>query len=178
MTENNKVFKWIFITISVLIPLLVGIFLILPKADAHEIQPWIFDLPFYNAIINTLTVVSLISGFYCIKTGKVSLHKVCMISAFLLGSLFLIFYVIYHSNVESTKFGGVGMIKNIYFFLLASHILLSFFVVPLVLFAIYFAITEKIELHKKLVKFTLPVWLYVSITGVIIYLMISPYYIH
>ncbi len=178
MSNSNNIFKRIFIVILVLIPLMVTLFIFLPKSDVDTIKPWIFTLPFYNAIINSLTAILLIAGFYCIKTGKVTLHKVCMISAFILGSLFLIFYVIYHSNAESTKFGGDGLIKIIYFILLISHILLAFFVAPLVLFSIYFAVTQKIELHKKIVKFTFPVWLYVSISGIVVYLMISPYYIH
>ena len=99
-----------------------------------------------------------------------------MMSAFLLGCVFLILYVIYHSNAPSTKFGGEGTIRYIYYFFLLSHVLLAFIVVPLVLSAIYFAISEKIERHKKVVKFTFPVWLYVSVSGVIVYLMISPYY--
>lgn len=177
MDESNKVFKAIFIIISVVIPLMIAIFLFLPK-DGSNVKPWIYTLPFYNAIINSLTAILLVSGFYCIKTGKVSLHKICMIGAFILGSMFLIFYVIYHSNAESTKFGGEGLIRNIYFFLLISHILLAFVVVPLVLFAIYFGITQKVESHKKIVKFTFPVWLYVSLSGIVVYLLISPYYVH
>jgi len=99
-----------------------------------------------------------------------------MISAFILGCIFLIFYVIYHANAPSTKFGGEGLIRYVYFFFLITHILLAFIVVPLVLSAIYFAVSDKIEKHRKIVKFTFPVWLYVSITGIIVYLMISPYY--
>ena len=178
MDENSKIFKRIFVLISILIPMVVAVLLFLPKGDTSAVSPWIFTLPFYNAIINTLTAILLMSGFYFVKNGKVNSHKVCMISAFILGSLFLIFYVIYHSNAPSTKFGGEGIIRYVYFFFLLSHILLAFIVVPLVLSAIYFAVSQKIEKHKKIVKFTFPVWLYVSITGVIVFLMISPYYSH
>ena len=101
-----------------------------------------------------------------------------MITAFVLGALFLILYILYHSNAPPTKYGGEGIIRIVYFFFLFSHILLAFIVVPLVLSAIYFALFQKIEKHKKMVKYTFPIWLYVSITGVIVYLMISPYYLH
>ena len=178
MDESSKVFKRIFILISFLIPVLVSVLLFLPKGDISTVNPWVFTLPFYNAIINTLTAVFLISGFYFVRNGKVKQHKISMISAFILGALFLIFYVIYHSSAPSTKFGGEGMIRYVYFFFLLSHILLAFIVAPLVLSAIYLAVTQKIEKHKKIVKFTFPVWLYVSISGVVVYLMISPYYSH
>lgn len=113
-----------------------------------------------------------------------------MSSAFVLGSLFLISYIIYHATIDSTVFGDIngdgivsedelaeiGMLRRVYLFVLLSHILLSIVVVPFVLFAFYYSLTDKIEKHKKVVKFTFPIWLYVSITGVIAYLFISPYY--
>jgi len=176
MANNSNIIKRLFIIISLLIPMVIAVLIFLPKGETNEIKPWIFSLPFYNAIINTLTAIFLITGFYFIKNGNVVNHKRCMISAFVLGCMFLIFYVLYHSNAPSTKFGGEGIIRYVYFSLLISHILLAFIVVPLVLFAIYFAVFQKIEKHKKIVKFTFPVWLYVSISGVIVYLMISPYY--
>lgn len=176
MDSNSKIFKKLFIIISILIPMIVALLLFLPKGNVSEVEPWIFSLPFYNAIINTLTAMLLIAGYYFVKSGKVEIHKWCMISAFILGTLFLIGYVIYHSNAPSTKFGGEGITRYIYFALLLSHILLSFLVVPLVLSAMYFALFGKIEKHKKIVKYTLPIWLYVSISGVLVYLLINPYY--
>ena len=178
MDENSKIFKRIFILISILLPMVVAVLLFLPKEDTSAVSPWIFSLPFYNTIINILTAILLMSGYYFVKNGKITSHKVCMISSFILGSLFLIFYVIYHSNAPSTKFGGEGIIRYVYFFFLLSHILLAFIVAPLVLSAIYFAVSGKIEKHKKIVKFTFPVWLYVSLTGIVVYLMIRPYYSH
>ncbi len=178
MNEQSKIIKKVFILISFIIPVLVAILLFLPKNSTGDIDSWIFTLPFYNAIINSLTAVLLIAGFIFVKSGKVSIHKLCMISAFILGAIFLILYVIYHSNAPATKFGGEGIVRFVYFFFLLSHILLAFIVVPLVLTAIYFAVSKKIDQHKKIVKFTFPVWLYVSITGVVVYFMISPYYSH
>ncbi len=176
MEENTKIYKRVFIIISILIPVVVAFLIYLPKGDPASIKSWIYSLPFYNAVINTITSILLILGYYFVKNGQVKFHKTSMISAFLLGALFLVFYVIYHSNAESTKFGGEGAVRFVYFFFLITHILLAFIVVPLVLSAIYFAVTQKIEKHRKIVKYTFPVWLYVSVTGVIVYLMISPYY--
>jgi len=150
----------------------------LPNGDANEISPWLYSLPFYNSIINTLTAILLVLGVFFVKNEKVKFHKLSMAGAFLLGCIFLILYVIYHSNAPSTKFGGNGAVRYIYFFFLLSHILLAFLVVPLVLSAVYFALSENIERHRKIVKFTFPVWLYVSISGVIVYFMIRPYYPH
>lgn len=178
MQNESKIYKQLFIIISVLIPVVVGVLLYMPKNSTETTESWIYSLPFYNAIINSLTSVLLILGFYFVRTGRVKFHKVSMISAFILGAVFLVFYVIYHSNAVSTKFGGEGLERTLYFFFLISHILLAFAVVPLVLSAIYFAVSQRIDQHKKIVKFTFPVWLYVSVTGVIVYLMISPYYPH
>lgn len=176
MKDQNRLFKRLFITISLLIPAVVILLMAIPKNESGEVDPWLYSLPFYNAIINTLTSILLVLGFYFVKNAKVKQHKWSMIGAFLLGCVFLIFYVIYHSNAPSTKFGGEGWIRYVYFFFLLSHILLAFLVVPLVLSAIYFAVSEKLEKHRKIARFTFPVWLYVSVTGVIVYLMISPYY--
>jgi putative membrane protein len=176
MQEQSKIFKKLFIIISFLIPAIVAVLLLMPKNANDEMQPWLYSLPFYNAIINTLTAILLVLGYYFVKNAKVQYHRASMISAFLLGCVFLIIYVIYHSSAPSTKFGGEGAVRYVYFFFLLSHVLLAFIVVPLVLSAVYFAISDKVERHKKIVKFTFPVWLYVSVSGVIVYLMISPYY--
>jgi len=176
MKRGINIQKLSFISISVLVPFLVAILIYLPKKDFVSTGNWVYDLPFYNAIINSLTALLLLVGVFFVKTGKVTLHKISMATAFLLGVMFLVFYVIYHATVPSTHFGGAGWVKVVYFFLLISHILLAMVVVPLVLAAVYFAIFEKLDSHRRIVKYTFPVWLYVSVTGVIVYLMISPYY--
>ncbi len=178
MDKGKNIFKRLFIIISLLVPAIVAVLIFLPKGDPNHVSPWIFSLPMYNAVINSLTAILLILGVCFVKRKKVENHKLCMISAFILGCIFLLGYVIYHSNAPATKFGGEGLVRYVYFFLLISHILLAFIVVPLVLSAIYFGVTLNIERHKKIVKYTFPVWLYVSITGVVVYLMISPYYVH
>ncbi|MCL4150826.1 UNVERIFIED_CONTAM: hypothetical protein GTU68_004168 [Idotea baltica] len=177
MDKGKNIYKRLFIIISLLIPAVVAVLLFLPKGDPTRVSAWIFSLPMYNAVVNSLTAVLLILGVVFVKNGKVEKHKLCMIGAFILGCIFLVGYIIYHSNAPTTKFGGEGVVRYVYFFLLISHILLAFIVVPLVLSAIYFGVTQKIEKHKKIVKYTFPVWLYVSITGVVVYLMISPYYV-
>ncbi len=104
------------------------------------------------------------------------MHRIFMLASFVLGSLFLVCYVTYHLTNPSTSFGGVGVIKIVYYVLLITHVLLAAVVVPFVLYAVYYGISGQIEKHKKVVKWTLPIWMYVSVTGVIVYLMISPYY--
>lgn len=176
MEAQNRRYRRLFILISFLVPAIVVVLLLIPKRDTAEVSRWLYSLPFYNAIINTITSVLLVLGVYFVRHAKLKYHKMSMIAAFLLGCVFLIFYIIYHSSAPSTSYGGEGTIRYIYFFFLISHILLAFLVVPLVLSAIFFALSEKIEKHKRIVKYTFPVWLYVSVTGVIVYLMISPYY--
>ena len=177
--ERRKDSKYLMVigVLSVLIPLAVAVLLFMPQ-KAVGLGDWVYFLPHLNAIINTATAVLLLSGVYFVKRKQINYHKVCMLSAFTLGTLFLISYITYHSAAESTHFEGVGTIRNIYFTLLLSHIFMAAIVVPFVLLAVYYALTDKIGLHKKIVKFTFPIWLYVSITGVIVYLMISPYYLN
>lgn len=178
----------IIISVSILVPLLVAVLIFMPaKINAGS---WIYFLPDLHAVINSLTAVVLVLALIAIKSGNIVLHRSLMISCFFLGALFLVSYIIYHSSAVSAKFGDtnfdgvvsaeelslVGQIRTTYLFILFSHIALSMVVVPLVLFAFYFALTEKIEKHRKIVKWTFPIWLYVSITGVVVYLMISPYY--
>ena len=161
--------------LSVVIPVAVAILLgIRTKPDLGE---WTKVLPHLNAIINSLTALLLILGYYFIKNQNQRGHRFVMTVAFILGGLFLIFYVLYHLTNPSTSYRGFGAIRYVYYFVLISHILLSLVVLPLVLRAFYFALRSDYQRHKKLVKFAYPIWLYVSITGVIAYLMISPYYV-
>lgn len=161
-------------TLSIAIPIAVALMLgIRQKADLGD---WTNTLPFLNAIINSLTTVFLLLGLYFIRQKNVAAHRLTMLSAFALGSVFLVSYVLYHLTHESTSFGGQGWIRPVYYFLLISHIVLSIGVVWFVLRAVYFAISGQIAKHKATVKWAYPIWLYVSITGVIVYAMISPYY--
>lgn len=162
--------------LALAIPIAVAVLLgIRQKVDLGN---WTTYLPHINGIINSLTSVLLLMGLYFIKQKNVEAHKRTMLTAFTLGSLFLVSYVLYHLTNESTTFGGQGWIRPVYYFLLISHIVLSVVVVWFVLRAVYYALSGQIARHKQTVKYAFPIWLYVSITGVIVYLMIKPYYVH
>jgi putative membrane protein len=133
-------------------------------------------LPAFHATINTACSVLLVVGYFFIRRKQVALHKLSMVSTFVLSSIFLVSYVIYHANVPSTSFGGEGIIRYVYFFILISHIVLAAVILPLALFTIVRALRNEIDKHRTIARITLPLWLYVTVTGVIVYLMISPYY--
>lgn len=162
--------KWI-IALSVVIPVAVAV-LFTVKVDGYDFS---FLPPIY-ATINGVTAVLLIVAVIAIKNKKVRLHELLMKTCIGLSALFLLMYVAYHMTSESTAFGGEGAIRTVYFFILISHILLSIAVIPLVLFTFVRALAERFDKHKKLAKITFPIWLYVAVTGVVVYLMISPYY--
>ncbi len=172
--EEKKSMLWINV-LSVVIPLAVA--LMLGIRQKFDLGVWTKVLPHAIGIINSLTAVLLLYGFYLIKQRKIEQHKNVMTGAFSLGGLFLVCYVAYHISNPSTKFGGEGFIRYLYFFVLISHIGLSFIVLPLVLRTYYFSWTDQIARHRKIAKIAFPIWLYVSITGVIAYLMIRPYYV-
>jgi putative membrane protein len=179
----------IILGVSIIIPLVVAILLFMPeKADLSA--RFTKFLPHFNGFLNTLTSGILLIGFLFIKNGQVIRHKRMMSTAFVLGIVFLVSYIIYHATNPSTIYGdsngngvleleeaaGIGSWRYVYLAILASHILLAIIVVPFVLFSFYYALTTRFDMHKKIVRYTLPVWLYVSVTGVVVYLMISPYY--
>lgn len=173
--EKKKSMLWIKI-FSVAIPVAVAVLLGLPTK--LNLGDWVYVLPDVIGVINTLTALSLIIALVAIKNKKVGLHQKFNTAAFVLGAIFLVCYVLYHASAESTPFGGEGSIRYVYYGLLISHIVLSIGVIPLVLLAFYYALNGMIDQHKKIVKYTYPIWLYVSVTGVAVYLMISPYYAH
>ena len=174
--KKQRSYQNIVVAVSVLVPIVVAVLLYLPMRPSFG--DWVYFLPHLNGVINTATSIALVAGVVFIKKGNRAAHQMAMTSAFVFGAIFLVSYVIYHASVEPTKFGGEGLIRGVYFFVLGSHILLSMVVLPFVLMTFYFAWTKKFEQHRKWVKFTFPIWLYVSITGVVAYLMISPYYVH
>ena len=160
--------------LSIAIPLIVAILLgIRTKVDLGN---WTKVLPHAIGAINTLTSALLILGLFAQKRGRIGLHRIAMTSAFILGGVFLVCYVIYHLTNPSTSYGGTGAMRMLYYTVLISHIGLSLVVLPLVLRAFLFAINNQISRHRRIAKYAYPIWLYVSTTGVIVYLMISPYY--
>ena len=168
---ENQGYKKLIIALSIVITLAVAILfkIKIPGVDLNFLPP-------VYATINGLTAVSLILAVMAIKKKKVTIHEKLIKFSMLLSVSFLLMYVAYHMTSESTPYGGEGISKTIYFFILISHIILSIGVIPLVLFSYLYGITKNIEKHKKIVKFAFPLWLYVAITGVIVYIMIAPYY--
>ena len=162
--------------VSVAIPVVVA--LILGIRQKFDLGAWTTYLPHINGVINSLTSVLLVVGYYFIRQKNVVAHRRTMTAAFMLGAFFLVGYVLYHISNESTSFGGQGWVRPVYYFLLISHIALSVVVLWFVLRAVYFALTKQFVQHKQMTRWALPIWLYVSTTGVIVYLMIKPYYTH
>ena len=147
--------------------------LITPPA---EIPDFVFFLPKLNAFINGTCSILLIISYFQIRRKNIEIHKKLNLTTFALSSVFLLSYIIYHFYAGDTHFGGFGLVKVIYYFILITHIVLAALVLPLILLSFYYGLNMKVEKHRKLVRFAFPIWLYVTITGVIVYLMISPYY--
>ena len=172
-------YKVILGTLGVVVPLLVAVLFYYQNIfKITGADTYLRALPAVNAALNSLTAVALLVGFYYIRQGNVVRHRAAMGTAFGLGGLFLLSYVAYHSQVESTHYLGGGALRYVYFVLLATHISLAAVTVALVLFTLYFALTGQYTKHRRIARWTFPVWLYVSVTGVIVYFMIAPYYPH
>ncbi|MEY4038699.1 MAG: hypothetical protein RIR67_1011 [Bacteroidota bacterium] len=180
MKENSTVdqkYSKLIVLVSILIPVVVAILFGVKLKDlGYDVEPLSFLPPIY-ATINGITAVVLVSAVVAIKKGNKDMHQRLMTLAIALSLAFLVMYVAYHMTTDSTKFGGEGFIRLVYFFLLISHILLSIAVIPLVLITYVRALAAKFDQHKKIAKITFPIWLYVAVTGVIVYLMIAPYYV-
>ena len=144
--------------------------------NTGSIPSWVFFLPKLNAMINGTCSVLLLISLFQIKSGNINRHKALNISTFVLSSLFLVSYIIFHATGIKTSYGGEGAIKAFYYFILITHIILAAVVLPLVLLSFYSGILMNVERHRKLVRWSFPIWLYVTVTGVIVYMMISPYY--
>jgi putative membrane protein len=174
--SEKKIKSWI-IAISVIIPLAVAVLIFMPtKLELGS--DLVYFLPHLNAVINTAASIALIAAIIFIKNKNIAYHGASMTIAFVLGAIFLVSYVVYHAAAESTTFGGEGTVRSIYYFLLITHIILAAVALFPILFAYYYGLTDQREKHRKVVKFAYPIWLYVTVTGVIVYLMISPYYTH
>ena len=195
-SENIILFNRLTVIVSILVPVLVALLLFL-KWDLDKLvfdlrspnfEPIILieDLPIAKplkflppiyATINGITAIILVMAVYYIKKGKRNIHEYLIKICIALSLCFLAMYIAYHITSDPTSFGGEGAIKYIYYFILISHILLSITVIPFVLFSYIRAITGDFQRHRKIAKITFPIWLYVAVTGVIVYIMISPYYV-
>lgn len=176
-TEKEKKYnKWI-VALSIIIPLAVAaLFGVNLRRLGFDVEPLTFLPPIY-ASINGLTAIVLILAVVAIKNKNRKLHERLMKFAITLSVVFLLLYIAYHITSDSTKFGGEGVIAYFYFFILITHVVLSIVIIPFVLITYVRGITNNIERHKKIAKITFPMWLYVATTGVIVYIMISPYYV-
>jgi putative membrane protein len=172
MTQKNKFTPYIWL-ISIVIPVVVAILFTVRIPNVASLS---FLPPIY-ATVNGITAVILLLALYAIKGKNIKFHENLMKTAIALSLVFLLMYVAYHMTSDSTPYGGEGFIRYVYFFILISHIILSIGIIPMVLFTYVRAFTKQFEDHKKIARYTFPIWLYVAVTGVIVYFMISPYYI-
>ncbi len=171
-TENNKKYNiWIWI-LSITVPIVVAVLFSVKIPGVERLG---FLPPIYTTI-NGLTAILLVTAVFQIRKGNRKTHELLMKTAIGCSVLFLILYVGYHMTSDSTKYDGEGMLKYVYYFILLTHILLSIIVIPFVLITYVRAISGQFYKHRKIARITYPLWLYVAISGVIVYLMISPYY--
>ena len=195
MDRSKSIYDILIWFVSVLVPIVVALLLFMkwdydqlvfdmriPSSDPiillenlPIVKPLTFLPPIY-ATINGLTAILLVLAVYYIKSGNRKIHESLIKVCIALSLSFLVMYIAYHLTTDPTSFGGSGLISYLYFFILITHILLSIVVIPLVLISYSRAIKSKFILHKKIAKITFPIWLYVATTGVVVYLMISPYY--
>jgi len=172
--RNYKSLIWL---LTVAINGLIALAFFLPKIPA--LKGYDFSkLPLLNAILNGLTFCSLVIALLAIRRKKVPLHRTFVFLAFVFTSIFLFSYLLYHFTTPSTKYGGDGILRTAYFFILVTHVFLAALIVPLALLTMAFGLNNQINRHRKIARWTMPIWLYVSATGVIVYLLISSYYHH
>jgi len=165
-------YKPLITIVSVVVPLVVAVLfgVRIPNVEPLRMLP-----PIY-ASINGITAVLLVTALWAIKNKRITLHENLMKVSIFLSLLFLVMYVAYHMTSDSTPYGGGGVIRYVYFFILITHIVLSIGIIPMVLITYVRAISKHFGAHKKIARITFPIWLYIAVTGVIVYLMISPYY--
>jgi putative membrane protein len=168
-SSRYNIYIWI---VSIIIPVVVAF---LFTVRIPNVEPLRFLPPIY-ATINGLTAILLIIALWAIKNKNIKLHEGLMKIAIALSLVFLVMYVAYHMTSDSTPYGGEGALRYVYFFILITHIVLSIGVIPMVLITYVRAFSKQFESHKKIARYTFPIWLYIAVTGVIVYLMISPYY--
>lgn len=171
---TDKKFFILSIIVSIVVFSIVLILNIIPKPD--YVPYFIRHLPLLNASINGTCSVLLIASFYYIKRKNIVAHKRINIVTFFLSCIFLVSYILYHYFSLETKYPQSNPLRTLYLIILLSHILLASLVLPFILISFYFGLNMKIAQHKRIVRWSFPIWLYVTITGVIVYLMISPYY--
>lgn len=177
LQKNDRIIIPLITILSILVPVAVALLMLYPEFfSLKSTFPQAKKLPAFHAILNGTTAVLLILGGLFISKKKIQLHRAVMVGAFGLSAIFLVSYVISKISNPPVPFGGEGLIRTVYFFILVSHIVLSVPVLPLAMLSIYRGSTMEISKHKALVKYTYPIWLYVAITGVLVYVLMTPYY--
>ena len=165
----------IIIAISIIVPLVVVLLMIMPERyNFLSVQAGLF--PLFHATINAMTAVLLLSGYILIKSKNKVAHRAVMTSAFVLSAVFLVSYVISKISNEPVPYPDDAAFKGLYLFILVTHIALSAIILPLVLYTMYFAWNKKFDKHKRIARWTFPIWMYVAITGVVVYAFMAPYY--
>lgn len=189
-TAVDRKYRIIVIILSLMIPAIVLTLIFSPQNTVSG-KHWVYMLPHLNALLNSATILLLVLGFIMIKRSNKKVHQILMTTSFVLGSIFLVSYLIYHGSAESVIFGdangnglleetersAVASVRLAYLVILLTHILLAILVAPLVLLSMIFALKGSFASHRKVVHYAYPVWLYVSVSGVVVYLMIRPYYL-
>lgn len=173
--KADKVIVPAILVISIVVPVLVLILMYMP--ERYELLGTRFNnFPLFHAVLNFFTALLLVAGYISMRRKELLWHRNLMISAFFLSTVFLISYVISKISNDPVPYGGEGILRYLYFFVLITHILFSAIIVPLVLFTMYRGLTGEVEKHRKIARYTFPVWLYVAVTGVLVYLFMAPYY--
>ncbi|MBF9253874.1 DUF420 domain-containing protein [Pontibacter sp. 172403-2] len=171
---RERKFLTLIAALSVVIPVLIALLFFIPKDGGAKVD--VSFLPPFYASVNFLTAIVLVTGYVNIRRGNIKVHRASMLTAFGLSAVFLVSYVVYHLLGERTLYGGEGLLKYVYYFILLTHIVLAVVIVPLVLLSVYYGITDQLVRHRRISRWTFPIWLYVAVTGVLVYLLISPYY--
>ena len=175
MIQSSKFIQNLILVISVVVPALVALLFYGPALNI-ETNIELSFFPKFHAGLNSIASVALLAGGYFIYKKNIQAHKASMLLAFFVSTIFLLSYVFYHSVSTPTSYGGEGILKVVYYFILITHIFLAAIVLPFILFTFYRALSNDFEKHKRIARWTYPLWLYVTVTGVLVYFLISPYY--
>lgn len=175
LKNSDRVAVPVIIGLSVAVPVIVLILMLLPERY-NIFGTDSITFPLFHAILNFATAVLLIMGYFFMKAEDYILHRNTMIAAFGLSAIFLVSYVLSKISNEPVPYGGEGMLRYVYFFILITHIVLSAIIVPLVLFTMYRGLSGQYIKHAAIARWTFPIWLYVAVTGVLVFLFMAPYY--
>lgn len=171
----KKLDKIAWVVTGVVLLVVVGLRYI-PPASVENLPFDVHLMPAFHAIMNTLTAIALGMAVYFVKQKNITMHRNMIFAAMTFSAIFLVSYICYHFLTPSTRFGGEGIIKVIYLILLLTHILAAAVILPFILFTFIRGYLMQVEAHKRIAKWTFPIWMYVAVTGPICYLMLQPYY--